>query len=305
MKKQMKYYNFLKWGAAAVLLAMTGCQNDAQLWDDTDQPTATETDVMSFNVAHPYQTRATSTNFEANDRIGLFICESSLPLEASGNYVNNATLTFDGSQWTPANPIYWNNGTYNVYGYYPYTSSVGSVDEMPFSVATDQSGTAGTEMDGYEASDFLWANSENVTAGNGQVSLQFKHCMSRLLIKLVKGEDYEGDELPANAEVYIHNTVPTATIDLSVGIVTRDPYGTTQTIRAKSLGNHVYSAIVVPQRLDNRQPLVEVVMEGVSYLYESKFQFKNGIQHSVQLVISKNPNQIKIEIGGELENWDE
>lgn len=308
MKKQMTYHNFLKWGAAAVLLAIAGCRNDdTQLWDDTDQPTATETDVMSFNVAHPYQTRATSTDFEANDRIGLFICESNLPLEVSGNYVNNATLTFDGNRWTPANPIYWNNGTYNVYGYYPYTSSVGSVDEMPFSVSTDQSGTtpAEGEMDGYEQSDFLWAGSENVTAGNGQVSLQFNHRMSRLLIKLVKGEDYEGDELPANAEVYIHNTVPTATIDLSVGIVTRDPYGTARTIRAKSLGNHVYSAIVVPQRLDNRQPLVEVVMEGVSYLYESKFQFKNGIQHSVQLVISKNPNQIKIEIGGELENWDE
>ena len=67
---------------------------------------------------------------------------------------------------------------------------------------------------------------------------------------------------------------------------------------------HTYAAIIVPQRLDNRQPLVEVIMKGVSYLYESKFVFKPGIQHSVQLVVSKNPEQIKIEIGGELENWE-
>ena len=123
------------------------------------------------------------------------------------------------------------------------------------------------------------------------------------MVKLIKGEDYEGD-LPEDAEVYVHNTVPSATIDLSVGVVTRNPHGTSQSIRAKSLGNHKYTAIVVPQRLDNRQPLVEVIMKGVSYLYESKFLFKPGIQHTVQLAVSKNPEQIKIDIGGEIENWE-
>ena len=124
-----------------------------------------------------------------------------------------------------------------------------------------------------------------------------------MLIKLIKGDDYEGD-LPEDAEVYIHSTVPDATIDLSAGIVTRNPHKTAQSIRAKSLGEHKYSAILVPQRLDNRQPLVEVIMKGVSYLYESKFLFKPGIQHSVQLAVSKNPEQVKIEIGGEIENWE-
>jgi hypothetical protein len=57
--------------------------------------------------------------------------------------------------------------------------------------------------------------------------------------------------------------------------------------------------------LNNRQPLVEVITKGVSYLYESKFLFKAGMQHNVQLAISKNPEQIKIEIGGEIENWTE
>jgi hypothetical protein len=46
-------------------------------------------------------------------------------------------------------------------------------------------------------------------------------------------------------------------------------------------------------------------MKGVSYLYESKFLFKPGVQHNVQLIISKNPEQVKIEIGGELVNWSE
>ena len=46
-----------------------------------------------------------------------------------------------------------------------------------------------------------------------------------------------------------------------------------------------------------------MVMKGVSYMYESKFVFKPGVEHLVNLVITNNPDKIKIEIGGEVENW--
>ena len=291
----MKLHNLLSFGTLALLLTVTACQEEATL--PTEQ---TDPNLMTFHVAYPgQQTRATSTAFEDGDQVGLFITTENTPLEVSGNYVNNASLAFNGTQWTPSRPIYWDGGTYDIYGYYPYQSPIPSVDNLPFSVALDQNAEGG-----YEASDFLWASTRGASAGNTPVTLQFSHRMSRMYIQLVKGEDYEG-ELPEDAEVKILSTVPQATIDLSAGVVTRDPYATTQDIWAQSLGNHRYAAILVPQRLDNRQPLVEVIMQGVSYLYESKFVFKAGIQHSVQLVVSKNPEQVKIEIGGELENWEE
>lgn len=288
--------HIIRTGLLAVLATLISCNEG-----NDPTPESGSKDIMTFSILHPSRqttTRVSETAFEANDRIGLFITGKDNLLEVSGNYVNNAALTFNGSQWNTAQPVYWDNGTYNIYAYYPYATPVTSVDDYPFSVATDQNGT------GYTASDFLWANKEGATASNSPIALQFKHRMSRLLIKLVKGEDYEGD-LPEEAEVYIHNTVPDATIDLSVGMVTRNPHSTAQSIRAKSLGNQKYTAILVPQRLDNRQPLIEVIMKGVSYLYESKFLFRPGIQHSVQLAVSKNPEQVKIEIGGEIENWEE
>lgn len=297
------YIPTIGWLAVFLIIA-SGCNDNEQL------PTSIQTnEVMSFNVMHPQQaatnTRVTSTAFEEGDHVGLFITRQDAPLEVSGNYVNNAALTFNGSQWNPEKPIYWDGGTYNIYAYYPQVSPVVSVDNFPFSVSTDQNKPAtGEELGGYEASDFLWASSLNASASNEPVKLQFSHRMSRMLIRLVKSEDYEG-ELPDDADVYIHNTIPDATIDLSAGIVTRDSHGSRQTIKAQNLGSHKYAAIIVPQRLDNRQPLVEVIMKGVSYLYESKFVFKPGIQHTVQLIISKNPEQIKIEIGGEVENWEE
>ena len=276
------------------LLLGTACSESA-----VQSPEAEPADVMNFQVNHPWTpapTRVTETAFESGDQVGLYITDTQTLLEPGGNYVNNAPLRYDNAQWTTPKPIYWNQGTYNVYAYYPYATPIVSTSDYPFTIATDQSGA------GYAQSDFLWARKDGVTAQNGAVNLQFSHRMSRILIKLVPGKDFEG-ELPTDAEVYLHSTVPAATIDLSAGIVTRNNYTPAQIIRAKSLGNHKYTAILVPQRLDNKQPLVEVIMKGVSYLYESRFVFKPGIQHMVQLIISKNPEQIKIEIGGEIENW--
>ena len=74
-----------------------------------------------------------------------------------------------------------------------------------------------------------------MTAGDGAVKLTFAHRMSKLNVRLVRGEDYDG-ELPEEAEVYVHNTVPSATIDLSAGFVTKNPYGMARTIRATKTG---------------------------------------------------------------------
>ena len=288
-------------------MAMVSCgQEETAGSKETEQ-----NDMMQFRMAHPSQqqtapaSRATETDFETNDRIGLFVCGENEPLQVGGNYVNNASLTYNGTAWTPARPIYWNDGSYDVYAYYPFSSPILSTDEMEFRVAADQS-TAGTAdaVGGYEASDFLWASAKKQTAGNDAVALKFKHCMSKLTVRLIKGEDYEGDELPQDAEVFIHNTVPNATIDLAAGIATKTLYGTEATLKAKAAGDNRYTAIVVPQRITNRRPLVEVVMKGVSYLMESAFVFKPGMHHIVSLTITKNPEQVKIEIGGEIENWE-
>ena len=256
-------------------------------------------DIMHFSFVHPSGTKVTSDSFEEEDVVGLYITNSNAILDAAGNYVTNAPLVYDGAEWSTSPAIYWNNGIYNVYAYYPYMKSVPSVTDAPFSVSTNQS-----IAENYMKSDFLWASKEKVTASKGSVSVQFAHRLSRMAIKLVKGDDYDGD-LPDDARVFVHNTVTDATINLAYGFATSRQKVSSKTIEARDFGNHIFAAIVIPQRLDTRRPLVEVIMKGVSYLYEAKFNFKPGMQHNVTLVISKNPSQIKIEIGGEIEGWTE
>lgn len=298
--KRMTLYSIYA-ACLGLALCLAGCGQE-EMTEAGEQPA----DVMRFSLTHPDEgarTRVTETHFEKDDRIGLYVCTAEAPLEVGGNYVNNALLTFNGSAWHPERPIFWNNGSYDVYAYYPQVSPVTSVDDLPFSVATDQQ-AAGNEQTpgGYEASDFLWASAKKQTAGNEAVKLNFRHCMSKLTVRLVKGPDYDGDELP-EAEVYVHNTVTEATVDLAVGIVTPAKFGKLHTVKAKAVGKDEYTAVLVPQRIANRVPLIEVVMKGVSYLVETNFRFKQGIHHTFTLIISKNPEQVKIEIGGELENW--
>ena len=290
----MKTKNKIAYVLIAGSLVAGGCTRE-------ESPDATE---MRFEAVYPNASRVTETAFEEGDRVGVFVKKHGSPLEASGNQANNEPLTQEGGVWTARRTLYWEEGSHDIVGYYPYREEVESVDDLPFAIALDQSEEGrGEEMGGYEASDFLWASREGAEQKDGPVELRFAHRMSKLVVRLVPGDDYEGD-IPEDARVYVHNTVPEATIDLSVGLVTKDAYASAETIEAKKEETGKYAAIVVPQRLDNQVPLIEIVVEGVSYMVERKFVFKQGIQHTVNVTLAKNPDQVKIEIGGEIEDWD-
>lgn len=295
----MKNYIIRYASLALAILGVVACSEEHETAPSQDAKST----PMSFVVTHPGQTRATATAFERDDRIGLYVADVNAPLELGGNLVNNEALTFDGNKWAASRTLFWDKGLFNAYAYYPYIKGISSITDQPFSVSTDQStAKTATALGGYEASDLLFATSKNIMASVSPIRLTFKHIMSKLKIRLIKGEDFEGD-MPTTATVYIHNTVPTATVDLQAGVATRYVKGTRQTITAHQDGDTSYSAIIVPQRIDNRQPLIEVVMNGVSYLFESKFQFKPGTEHLVNLIISDNPDKVKIDIGGEIQDW--
>ena len=296
-KSKIIQYTVMAW---AVILGLSSCGEESMMGSC---PVDAKSTPMTFAISHPGGSRATETDFEVNDKIGLYVAKTDAPLEIGGNLVNNEPLTYDGTKWNATRTLYWDEGTYNAYAYYPYINKVSSIEDQPFCISTDQS-TSKTEtsLGGYEASDLLFATNKNLTASTSPVALNFKHIMSKLLIRLVQGEDFEG-EMPTPATVYVHNTVPEATIDLQAGVATRYVKGTKQTIVAHQDDDYIYSAIIVPQRIENRMPLIEVIMNGVSYLFESKFQFKPGTEHLVNLIISDNPDQVKIDIGGEIQGW--
>lgn len=278
-----------------ILFAALGLSSCSQ--EEVPMPADTG-NLMNFNFIMPGQTRVTETAFEDGDKVGLFVKESTETLEIAGNKANNEPLTFGAGKWSASRKLYWDDLKYDAFAYYPFVSDVTSITDFPVSLSQDQ-----REVADFAASDFLYASAKALTASESPVDLKFRHIMSRLTIRLIKGEDFEGD-LPETATVYIHNTVTDATVDLAAGVATPEPKGVKHTVTARQTDASSYTAIIVPQRLQNRVPLIEVVMKGVSYLYETKFLFKPGVHSTVNLVIDKNPEQLKIEIGGEIVNWN-
>lgn len=271
------------------LLSLGSCQKQAV--DSVPAP-------MSIQFIHPSAvTRATETAFESGDKIGLYVVETPAPLQVSGNYVNNLQATFNGSQWTGDSGLRWpsTESVCDIYAYYPYME-VSTITAAPFSVLEDQS-------DGFGACDFLWGKAASAAYTTNAIPVQFNHKLSKITLKLVKSESYVGD-LPSEAVFYVHSTVPDATVDLTTGSVTKDPYGTARTITCHKVDEETYEAVVIPQRLSSRTPLFEMVANGVSYLVEGSFNFKPGINYTFNVTLNSSTESIRIEIGGEIEDWN-
>ncbi len=253
---------------------------------------------MDIQFIHPsVVTRATETAFESGDMIGLYVVETPAPLQVSGNYVNNLQATYNGSQWTGDSGLRWpsTESVCDIYAYYPFME-VSKITAAPFSVLEDQS-------DGFGTCDFLWGKAASVAYTTDAIPVQFNHKLSKITLRLVKSETYVGD-LPSDAVFYVHSTVPDATVDLTTGSVTKDPYGTARTITCHKVSDDTYEAVIVPQRLASRTPLFEMVANGVSYLVEGSFNFKPGINYTFSVTLNTSTESIRIEIGGEIEDWN-
>lgn len=281
-------------------LLMTGCDNENDFAQYNPNEIRVEASVK--------QTRASATSFEIGDKMGLYAVEYNgdevASIQVAGNFINNEALTYNGSAWVGARTLYWSENPCDFYAIYPYQEPK-SIDTYLFDIATDQS-TPETEdaLSGYEASDLMWAKATKVSREDGAVQLAFKHMMSRVVVKIERGPKYEG-ELPEDIAVHIYNTVTTAEVDFTHGSLQRYAHGEKKTITMKQLSGDTFAAVVVPQNIERRTPLVEITMSGIAYLLNYSMSFRPGYQHTITITLNSSPEQEKIEISidGDIEDW--
>lgn len=256
-----------------------------------------EQDVIQFEFGLP-QTRANADTFETGDKLSLwaveYVSEEAPELQISGNYLNNEQLTYNGSKWE-GRTIYWSERPCDFYAVYPYIEPL-SAETHLFDIATDQnSAETETLLGGYEASDLLFAKAEGVERTDGKVSLKFKHMMSKCVVNVVKGLKFEG-EFPEDIAVHIYNTVTTADLNLANGSIEKYAQGSRNTITMRKVAADKFEAIVIPQNIERRTPLIEISMGGIAYLLEYSLSFKPGFQHTINLTVNTSPDQEKFEI---------
>ena len=284
---------------AVVTLLVIGCDN-TQI--EYQNPNEIRVEAAINN------TRASATSFEIGDKMGLYAVEYNgdevASLQVAGNFINNEPLTYDGTAWAGSRTLYWSDKPCDFYGIYPYQEPA-TVSEYLFDLPTNQNSPETDDaLSGYEAADLLWAKATKVSREDGAVQLQFKHMMSRVVVKIERGEKYEG-ELPEDITVHLYNTVTTAEVDFTHGSLQRYAHGEKETITMKQLSGDTFAAVVVPQNIERRTPLVEVTMEGIAYLLSYSTSFRPGYQHTITVTLNSSPEQEKIEISidGDIEDW--
>ena len=246
------------------------------------------------------QTKVTSSAFEDGDAISLFAVEytseEAPELQIGGNYLNNEKITYNGSSWGGERTLYWSENPCDFYALYPY-QKITSIEDQPFSLVADQNSLVeNTGISGYEMSDILYAKSEKVSKGeNGVISLNFKHMMSKCIVTITKGENFEG-EIPDDISTHIYNTITAGTVNLTTGSIEKDGFGARRTITMKKVSNTRFEAVIIPQNIERRTPLIEVTMGGIAYLLEYSLSFKPGYVHTINLILNTSPDQEKIEI---------
>lgn len=262
------------------LLLTTGCSEHESLQQDTGKRVRID---IRGEVQQEYVTRANDGGFADGDNIGVFIVNrdggNAVALSAEGNHADNVKFTYDASSglWTGAYDLYWKDLSTSVdaYSYYPFSSSLSSVDAFPVTIRDKQQGEAdGEALSGYEASDFLWAKAENVAPGN-TINLKHQHVMAGVQVILEQGSGFTEDNWSALQKiVLIENTRVNAQVNLSTGAVSLADE-TVKTIIPQQNGP-VWRAVVAPQAIAANKTLLNITVDGTSY------EFKRSSQTTLQ-----------------------
>ncbi len=284
--------------AAAILFGLAACSVEEDSF--RPEPDAEEPGLITISgeISQVYQTRANDSGFADKDQIGVYIVDydgsSAGTLRNNGNRADNVRFTFDESayKWIPDRDIYWKDKEthIDVYGYYPYSSSVDKVSEHPFEIKKDQSTEAlNGKPGGYEASDFLWGKAENAAPTDRIVMLSFTHRMAGVRVSLVKGTGFTDEEwAAASKEVLILNTKRNATINLATGTATAIG-------KADDAGiipyqkNGDFRAVVVPQEIASGTPVISITINGTSYKYsrDEATNLAASRQHNFTITVNK------------------
>ena len=300
----------------AALLSLQGCVTDDLGFGVGSDP-ASAPKVQIANNIHQQTSRVDSDGFAVGDEVGIYLVnydgETPGTLAVEGNQADNVKFTLsEDESWVSEYDIFYkdNDTKVDFYGYYPYAEPT-SIESYAYEVAKDQRTPAEHgQMATYEASDFLWAKTENIAPTEGRVTLKFYHRMSAARVRFTMGSGWadEAEFAAVKKEVLVTNTVRKANIDLSTGVVT--PTGDVPLdgiIPVEDGGD--FRAIVVPQSVSAGKILLVITIDGRprNYVLDRDVEYVAGKITNYDLSIKKGSaaGEYEVELlGVNITAWD-
>lgn len=255
-------------------LLLSGC-------NDEDSLGTSEGTGVRF-TSYMVESRATDAAWEAGDEIGVYMQNAA---SASGyKKINVKYANSDGNlnTFTSETPIEYsgNESTVNFMAVYPFSASVTS---------GNYTFTLGNE--GLSKNDIMYASTTSVEAGTQNVTLEFKHKLTKIVLQL---KDENGNSVKG-ASITIDKQRVNGTLDVATGNVsTMDDYNSTLQFAGS---DGTYEAIVIPDEgHEGRSVLIEA--NGKKYSYPvGDIAFSGATKYTFP--VSLRPAEPGEEEGGE------
>lgn len=267
---KIKVYQYFAWFCLGLC---TACYSGMP----EDKGEVGQSKEVAFRISRFDETfsRATTTNFEVGDSIGIYAVKhdaaggNSFPA-LSGNQAHNAKWVKTDEGWQPASLkdkiVYPQDGVeLDFYAYYPYSRDAINPEAIAVGVKPDQK-----TIEGRKGSD--WMVATNTTGVNeGEVDLLFRHVMAAVEVEIRGGDVITPNE---RLEVQMTEVCLTNSLHLGSGIfVTENGTGTIDMWRledAMDMDSFTYRALLPAQILGKEIPVFRCLQDGKIYIYRGE-----------------------------------
>ena len=178
------------------------------------------------------------------DAIGLYAATEGKPLAASGNYIDNVCLIFDGTSWTSATPLNWPDGgaKLDFYACYPYDAATDPT-KIAFGAQEDQMGA------GFNQSLLMAAKAAGKAEGSA-VRLPFSHLMA--MVQFTIDDELDVFESGEEISVTLQGVKLGATLDLNADSGAKVASGDATDIKMRRVADaegYVFRALIPAQTM--------------------------------------------------------
>lgn len=223
----------------------------------------------------------TGNSLNEGDRIGLTLCDESGTLYHGTEYENicyTATGEEANQRWEGETSIMVSNVQGTLYGYYPYSSDVQDIRDVPVSVASQ--------------TDYLYATpATNLTKSNNQARLAMRHALAALRLSVSRGT-YSGEGIISAASVRGEDLPSSAILNARTGVLSRyEDYGKVIGTSASDMALNSYNChvdiLVIPEGDAPKDVELSLTIDGKEYTTTlSEIPIKQGMMSECSIIVN-------------------
>lgn len=261
--------------------------------DKTESKTSIQKCEIKISPKIQNLTKATDVTFQDEDEIGLTVVKwyDENAVDLTGSRVeNNVKFTYDGGVFLPDAAAYFPDETSKTtfFATYPYNTLGFNYGENVMNITLSNKQNSAAK---YTKCDYMYAIAEGITPTEEKVTMEFKHILSKIVVKLVAGDGYTDAEL-SKAKVELRRFNTSASYDVKTSVFSN--FSKIDNIYMYNKSS-IASAVVIPQTINSGDNLIYITIGDTVFAYEAdkEYKFETGRINEFTATISKASSTVQ------------